>query len=232
MDATANTNASTVVRVRVRACVHMCKILLLHIFVCECSLTPGMTGLFEVKSNNRTLLRRVYVCVPECRTFVSIPRGEFWMYKFVISPQHFMVLSRFSAPHKPIRTVKGTPRHHLVLFFFFLVFFCISSLFPRLPLPPDALPVLFQPYRPSLLLPFSAFLPLFHRPSIFLPLHSLPPCLSSSLCFRLVLSSPYYITAVGESVSDSNLSCPIISCCSVAELKDGLLIFFKGRDVL
>lgn len=153
------------------------------------------------------------------------------MYKFVISPQHFMVLSRFSAPRKPIRTVKGTPRHHLVPFF--LVFFCISSPFPRLPLPPDALPVLLQPYRPSLLLlPFFAFLPLFHRPSIFLPLHSLPPRLSSPLCFRLVLSSPYYITAVGESVSDSNLSCPIISCCSVAELKDGLLIFFKGRDVL
>lgn len=132
MDVTANTNASTVVRacVCVRAGVRACMPdSALHIFVCECSLTPRMTGLFEVKSNNRTLLRRVYVCVPECRTFVSIPREEFWMYKFVISPQRFMVLSRFSAPRKPIRTVKGTPRHHLVHFFWFSSVFHLRSLF-------------------------------------------------------------------------------------------------------
>lgn len=152
---------------RVWACAHTCKILLLHIFVCECSLTPRMTGLFEVTSNNRTLLRRVYVCVPDCRTFVSIPRGEFWMYKFVISPQHFMVLSRFSAPPKPIRTVKGTPRHHLVHFFGFLLCFISvppSSSSSRCPSSVVSAVPPFSPSTSFLCLP-SSLPPSLHLPS-------------------------------------------------------------------
>lgn len=168
MGATANTNASTVVCVCVcaGACVPACKILLLRIFVCECSLTPQMTGLFEVKSNNRTLLRRVYVCVPECRTFVSIPRGEFWMYKFVISPQHFMVLSRFSAPRKPIRTVKGTPRHHSVHFFFFgfLVYFISVPSSSSSSQCPSSVVSAFSPSSSFLCLP-SSLPPSLHLPS-------------------------------------------------------------------
>lgn len=135
------------------------------------------------------------------------------MNKFVDSQKHFMGLSRFSAPHKPVKC-KGnycTCYHHLVSFFqfpsllsavyFFYLFFstphisCLLHFFPSISF--LLLPVPLLPSFPSASLPSHLFL---------------------LLCFRLVLSSLYYIVAVGESVCDSNLSCPIISFCSVAEL--------------
>lgn len=90
--------------------------------------------------------------------------------------------------------------------------FALSSTPPSLSSflsPPLYFSVLISSYFPVLISSFSTS-PL-HLPS-FLFLHS-----SSRLCFRLVLSSLYYVVAVGEIVCDSNLSCPIISCCSIAE---------------
>lgn len=153
----------------------------------------------EVISNCST--KQTYVQVPECCTLVSKRREEFWVYKFVFSRKHFMGLSWFSAPRKPIKSVKEN---------------CSASFGSQFV-------VVFSSPRPFFLLlcpsyVVCALLPCF--PSLTSSSSSHPPqrpSLSSPLCFRLVLSSPCYIVAVGESVSDSNLSCPIISGCSVAE---------------
>lgn len=158
------------------------------------------------------------MCV--CTTLISIKKRRIlgW-YKFVVSPSHFMGLSGFSAPHKPIRSVKGNSSPSFGWFLGSLLYSLPHLRFLLLALLPNAPPILVLPYCPSSLpLPLFCFLsspPLTSPPLRFSPL---PSRLSSPLCFRWVLSSLYYIVAVGESASDSNLSCPIISCCSVAEL--------------
>lgn len=126
----------------------------------------------------------------------------------------FAVRDRFSAPPEPMRTREAeAPCHPSARSFIFL---SISS--AALPLHTRLVFLFHYPSLPPL--PSFAFLPF--APSALRPL-------SSPLCFRLALSSRHYTVAEGESVSDCNLSCPIISCCSVAELKDGLLIFFLGE---
>ena len=163
----------------------------------------------------------VCLCVCVCNTLIYPLKEKvtFWMYKVVINPKHFMGLSRFSARHKLIKSVKGellsTPWFNFCFFFsspYILISICLLPLAPL----PWFLANFFLLFPPTL---SSKTLP---------PLLSFP-LLSSPQCFRLVLSSLYYVVAVGKSVCDSNLSCPIISCCSAAELWDGLLIFCKGK---
>lgn len=130
------------------------------------------------------------------------------MFKVVITPYHFMGLSKFSASHKPIKSVKGNSSLSLFSVFWF------SSHQSSFPLS------LYTSY-------FSIFsFSLFFFPVSFVLIlrllissFSLPsPLISPLLYFRLVLSSLYYVVTVGDNVCDSNLNCLIISCCSVAEL--------------
>lgn len=139
---------------------------------------------------------------------------------FVVSPQRLVVPSRFSAPRKPIRTVQAEASCHPSARSF--IFPSISS--AALPLHPGLVFLFHDPSLPPL--PFFALL---------LSFRSLPPALallSAVLQFSSIVPLRYTV-AEGESVSDCNLDCPIISCCSVAELKDGLLIFFfRGRHLM
>lgn len=125
------------------------------------------------------------------------------MYKVVVSPEHFMGLSGFSASHKPIKSVKGNSSLSSASLFWF------PSLLHTFP-PLRSFVLFFLLLFPISLTSSSRLLAIlflfFLSFSIDSVLHNpLPPPLcsshfSSSLCFRFALSSLYYVVAVGESV--------------------------------
>lgn len=129
---------------------------------------------------------------------------EFGRVDFV-GRERVAVRRRFSAPGKPIRTVQAERLPRCRRSRRCSVFSCVSS--AALPLAPFVLPV-----SPSTSCPCP--LPFLPNP------HPLPPALCCSAALQISSIIPrYYSLAEGESVSDCNLDCPIVSCCSVAKLK-------------